>query len=619
MKCLTERKPRGCFAAGMMTLPGKEQFMKDKGNRLTLVHMLVRGSLFPTVLPGILIFLVTCVICFRFAVAQSVSYGQELSDIATSLIASRIGSAEQLAADLPLLNATSSANSQDSLYTLIRNSNPPGELPFPLSYYEHYTHISRLLKTTYLINDNYINGVYIITAKQRLFSFSEAANLLPDSDYPMEEYLRYTSGGYALIAGGMARQFGRQSAVRRINTDSLLTLVAPMKGGGEPVAVALIDMNSRLMDISGPQRGGVFLLLGDELVYADQEDTQSRLDALNVSKSESVRYDILRQTVVTRSVVSGPYGLTLVMTQPVSLWRLLLNTLPLCAVITALAIILSVAMTRRHARRIAQPVSDLADAMSSSQPLSGSTVNYRGIEEFEALYRQYNAMREEINRYVEESYAQELAATRMRLEALSAQIDMHFLYNTFECMHSLCVLKGMDDVASMTKALSDMFHYISDNEPVVRVAHEIRHICDYRTIQNMRFRNKYDLLIDVEEELLSREIPRLILQPLVENAFKHGLRGRSSGRIEVCGRLDNGRMRFSVQDDGTGMSDDQLAIVAEHIGRALRGEALAGDEHVGLINIAGRLYLRYRDQATMSISSGVGKGTRVEITISEIN
>ncbi|MBQ8955045.1 MAG: sensor histidine kinase [Clostridia bacterium] len=589
--------------------------MNEKHKRLTLKHMLVRGSLFPTVLPGLLIFLITCVICFRFAIAQGVSYGQELSDIATSLIADRISKAEQLAVDLPSLNATSSANSQNSMYMLVRNSNPPGEMPFPLPYYEHYIDISRLLKTTYLTNNPYINGVYVITRKQRLFSFSQTVNLLPDSDYPMEEYLQYTSGGYVLMAGGMARQFNRSSMARRISTDSLLTLVAPMGSADGPIAVSLIDLNSQLMDISGPQRGSVFLLLGDEVIYASQEDEQARPDVLNVR--DGVHYDILRQAVFTRSTISGAYGLTLIMAQPVSPWRMLWNTLPLCALVTALSIVLSVAMTRRHARRISQPVIDLANSMSSSKPLGEAAPDYQGIEEFETLYRQYNAMRSQINHYVEESYAQELAATRMRLQALSSQIDMHFLYNTFECMHSLCLLRGVDDVASMTKALSDMFHYISDNEPLVRVAHEIRHICDYRTIQNMRFRDKFDLLIDVEEELLSREIPRLILQPLVENAYKHGLRSRASGQIVVCGQCEAGLMRFSVQDDGVGMDEAQLALVSERVGRALRGEALAGDDHVGLINIASRLYLRYREQATMSIASEAGRGTRVDITISE--
>jgi two-component system sensor histidine kinase YesM len=207
--------------------------------------------------------------------------------------------------------------------------------------------------------------------------------------------------------------------------------------------------------------------------------------------------------------------------------------------------------------------------------------------------------------------------------ALQNQINPHFLYNTLEGIRSEALLAGLDNVASMTEALSTFFRYtISSVENLVTLEQELENTRNYFFIQQFRFGNRMalEVVIDDEDkaEVLSYRIPKLTLQPIVENCIIHGLECQvGQGLLRVHIETTQSRLLVTVSDDGVGMENSVLEKM--HRNLSIRSfEYIKRDvQHGGiaLVNVNNRIKLLFGEQYGLTVTSQMGVGTDVLISL----
>ena len=207
--------------------------------------------------------------------------------------------------------------------------------------------------------------------------------------------------------------------------------------------------------------------------------------------------------------------------------------------------------------------------------------------------------------------AEELRIAEYR--ALQAQINPHFLYNMLDMINWLSKSGKSEEVSIAVQSLSKFYKLtLSKKEVTTTVAEELNHVSLYVKLQNMRFENKIDFLIDVPDEILDCEIPKLVLQPIVENAILHGILGKESkaGSIVIMAWLEGRDIVFVVSDDGVGIPQEQMDKILSGDGKSESGS------NIGIYNTHRRLQLYYDNQDFgLTYRSTLGIGTEVEIRI----
>lgn len=204
-------------------------------------------------------------------------------------------------------------------------------------------------------------------------------------------------------------------------------------------------------------------------------------------------------------------------------------------------------------------------------------------------------------------YREQAEKTNAMLLALQSQMNPHFLYNTIECIKNIGICYDVKEIEQLSTALSGILRYSLRGENIVRVSEEMECIQNFITIQTIRFENKYNVTYEIDESCLTRPILRLSLQPLVENAMKHGLEmKRSDAKLWIRIFQDEKYLFLQAEDNGIGMEPEK----AEEI---LSGNKQAGSVAIG--NLVNRLKLFYGEAAVLSIDSFPGKGTCATIRI----
>lgn len=215
-----------------------------------------------------------------------------------------------------------------------------------------------------------------------------------------------------------------------------------------------------------------------------------------------------------------------------------------------------------------------------------------------SYYFQQKAQQEEAERLEERAEALEAQLTEARLEALRMQLNPHFLFNT---LHAVSTLVDRDPagVRRMIARLSELLRHVLDEEAPqeVPLSQELDFLDDYFEIQSIRFQGRLDTEVDVPSSLYDVQVPNLILQPVVENAIKHGAsQVRGVGRIEVRGRREDGALVLSVTDNGPGLPESQK-------------------DGFGLRNVRARLQELYGDDQALRLESVPDEGTRATVRL----
>ena len=208
--------------------------------------------------------------------------------------------------------------------------------------------------------------------------------------------------------------------------------------------------------------------------------------------------------------------------------------------------------------------------------------------------------------------------------ALQNQINPHFLYNTLESRRGEALIAGMDNIADMTEALAKFFRYtITKVENLVSVEEELDNCETYFLIQKYRFGSRLQLHILYEEEnresIMNCKIPKLTLQPILENSIIHGTELKiGTGNLTIQFEQTDKRLIIRISDDGVGMDEQTLAKLSRQLGGG--GKALTDSQEekkggIALVNVNNRIHLLFGEEYGMHVYSIRGKGTDVEVTL----
>ena len=233
--------------------------------------------------------------------------------------------------------------------------------------------------------------------------------------------------------------------------------------------------------------------------------------------------------------------------------------------------------------------------------------------EISTLKHVFNRMILSMQELLSKVKEEEQIIAQNELNLLQAQINPHFLYNTLDAVSALALLQDYDNCFRMTQALGNFYrNSLNSGMNVVTIKDEISCIQSYITILNMRYEDKIKTEYHVEEQLWDIPVLKLLLQPVVENAVHHGIKGNDGcGRITIEIFEDEDEIIFMVSDDGIGMSEDRIQEIME-------GRTVTGKSGFGIYNLKQRISLYYGIKDPIMIHSEPGTGTEVTIRIKKI-
>ncbi|GGI43664.1 histidine kinase [Paenibacillus marchantiophytorum] len=285
------------------------------------------------------------------------------------------------------------------------------------------------------------------------------------------------------------------------------------------------------------------------------------------------------------------------------------DLLVILLIVTVIAYLLAYLFSFSVTRRITQLTSRLRDVQKGNLIALAQT---QGKDEIGELIQTYNYMIEQISTMNKEHYRLGQEVKNAELKALQSQINPHFLYNTLDLINWMADSGLNSDIKKVVKALARFYKVsLSSGKDIITLREELQHVSFYVQIQNIRFENKIGFHIDVPDALLEQSIPKITLQPLVENAILHGILGRTQreGTITIQGELVNDTVRLLIKDDGVGMSANQVEDMMAGISRSK-----IGGSSYGVKNVMERIRHYFGAPANFAFRSVPGKGTEVEIS-----
>lgn len=263
---------------------------------------------------------------------------------------------------------------------------------------------------------------------------------------------------------------------------------------------------------------------------------------------------------------------------------------------------------------MARPVKQLSEAMRQVQKGDFTVrVPNKRKDEIGELTESFNYMLEEINTLIKQVYQEKIAQKNAEVQALQAQINPHFLYNTLDSINWMLIDRGEYEISDIILSLAGLMRYsIEDETAFVPIEKEIGYILCYLKIQKNRLEERLEYSLDEEEGLTHERVPKLILQPIVENAITHGIEPRNQkGNISITIKTLDDEILISVKDNGTGMTPEQL----NHVNDKMPDLDKEGHTGIGIRNVDRRIRLHYGDAYGITIKSTLGKGTTVSLRI----
>lgn len=227
----------------------------------------------------------------------------------------------------------------------------------------------------------------------------------------------------------------------------------------------------------------------------------------------------------------------------------------------------------------------------------------------------FNHMVSEIEQLINKNYIMVLKKRESELAVLQAKINPHFLYNALDSIYWQAMSADDEETAESIYELSQLFRLVLGNgKEIVTVEAELQLLQRYLEIQKLRFMRQLEYHFDVEPEILQEKIPKLILQPFVENAVIHGMEKQEEAcEITISGHLEDRFLKFQVRDTGVGVTEEQLKKIWEpETNKAYSSQRIG---RYAIYNVKERLRLKYGDAFQLKIESKVGKGTQVTLVI----
>lgn len=391
---------------------------------------------------------------------------------------------------------------------------------------------------------------------------------------------------------------------------------------GEVLGVILLDIRhdiiqSSINGVTIGEKGFVFVMdQEDNIVYTPVNGIVYRVNPKWVKAMEPMSVQIQGGSYQIRSELSPYTGWRTVgvfsMDEVMSSVNTIVYILFTCVIIS---LVLVVIVSFKFSRTLTNPIFKLKRLMKQAE--SGDLTvrfNFQHNDEIGELGQSFNHMIARIDQLIQMVYVEQENKRTAEMKSLQEQIKPHFLYNTLDTISWMARDYDAEDIVRLVDALTNMFRIgLSHGKDIITVKEEITHVSNYLYIQKIRYKDKLNYVIHVDESLYAIEVPKLILQPLVKNAIYHGVKAkRGGGTITITGVPEGENLVFTVQDDGAGMLQEKV----EELNRRMSERSVLDEKKsFGLFYIQERIQLCYGKGYGVHVESTLGEGTRVTITL----
>lgn len=357
---------------------------------------------------------------------------------------------------------------------------------------------------------------------------------------------------------------------------------------------------------------------GDRAVFQMGADEESRTQTLQEEIEAGASPDrelAERSENVFFRVGQRKYNLSAYALMPQSLLKENQRTLSRSLLLIAgIAILLAVLIAWFISKTLTKPLEEMT--RTAKRIKAGEThlrLRNSQSDEIGELAVSFNEMLDQIEHLVGREYEAQLLLNQAKYNALQAQINPHFLYNTLDTMSSIADIRDCPEVSALSMSLANIFRYSLDmKNPFSTVAAEIVHLKNYIYVMDVRMQENVEYVFDVEDSILKSSMPRISIQPLVENALTHGLRGsRKKKRIVISAKKDGENLLISVEDNGIGIAEEERREL-------LNPEHKNHTKSIGLNNIHSRMKILYGPEYGVTIESRIGEGTKVSLLIPSV-
>lgn len=431
-----------------------------------------------------------------------------------------------------------------------------------------------------------------------------------------------TDGGYVLEAQHELTGYDeRYELNERI---PVFSLVRKYRSGlGE---ISVLSINSRLMYVEE--------ICKDTLTYDKEEVWYLNRDGGVIFASETDQREVwpVYEEIVSQEKMQGSFkyaGNTIIYIQSEENGTILYKSIPdqvlnqhvvnsiqTMMIMIFFIIVCVVLIGIFLSRRIARPLLRLEAYMGKvGQGDTTVRVPVESTDEIGQISLRFNRMEEEIEQLINEKYKLELARRTAQLDSLIAQINPHFLNNILQSIGGAALEKGVPEIYEAAGTLAKMLRYSIKGPDRVMVEDEVRNVKDYLYIQKFRYEERICYTVDLEEAAARFMVPKLILQPLVENAVVHGVESEKTAvTISFRGSCGDACLSLEVRDDGPGMEEEILEEIQKKM-RMNDEKIEINKTSIGLINVYQRLRLEYGGDFEMTVESSKGNGTAILIRI----
>jgi len=337
-----------------------------------------------------------------------------------------------------------------------------------------------------------------------------------------------------------------------------------------------------------------------ELILADygEADPPTEEECRTMGKSLAATSD--RESVIAGNFwfyrTAGTGKLQIVQAEPNNvIMTAIYQTLVIGILVALFAILGAILFAVLFSSILSKPITQLSEKMRKvtlkDYDAAGKSERY---DEIGLLEDSFDTMMIRNQELVTQEYQSKIEKRNAQIRALQAQINPHFMYNTLQVIGGMALKKSAPEIYAVTVALSDILRYsLNFSREMVPLQEEIKYLQSFLKIQNERFANRINLEIDIPDDLMNLQIPKLILQPILENTFEHGLADKKGEwLISIHGSITpNGDLSLVIADNGMGIRPDRLAQIREELARGAE-KAIDSGMHIGLNNVNARIRLR---------------------------
>ncbi|MBS4197621.1 sensor histidine kinase [Lederbergia citri] len=233
-------------------------------------------------------------------------------------------------------------------------------------------------------------------------------------------------------------------------------------------------------------------------------------------------------------------------------------------------------------------------------------------DEYSTIIHHFNYMVEKVNTLIQTVYKKQLLNRKAEMANLQSKLNPHFLYNTLDMIYWMLIMKDDEQTGDVIRVLSDILRYsITHQDDFVTVGEDMYQLENYLHIQSLRYEEKLQYSFHIDPSISEKKIPKLLIQPLVENSIKYAFREmKDGGKIQIIGYGEENDIIFNVVDNGCGMSKDQLELLYKKMSQ--KEEGVGG---IGIWLVQQRIKYFFGENYGVSIDSSINQGTKITVTL----